>query len=95
MYTGEKQRGSQIEYSDQALLVMLTVKEVFPPTHRGVEGFVRSLFRVLKINLPVPDHVTLFERSKDLKENLPKKTSQSPNIVTPASTAGSVWMAQI
>ena len=73
----------------------LTVKEVFPPTRCGVEGFVRSLFRVLKINLPVPDHATLFERGKDLKVNLQKKPSQSPNIVTPAPTAGSVWMAQI
>ena len=36
MYTGEKQRGSQFEYSDQAILVMLTVKEVFHLTNRGV-----------------------------------------------------------
>jgi len=73
----------------------LTVKEVFPPTHRGVEGFVRSLFRMLKINLPVPDHATLFKRAKDLKVNLQKKPSQSPNIVTQSLTAGPVGMAQI
>jgi hypothetical protein len=60
---------------------MLTVKEVFHLTNRGVEGFVRSLFRMMKINLPVPDHSTLSKRGKDLKVNLPKKTSQSLNIV--------------
>jgi hypothetical protein len=81
MYTGEKQRGSQFDYTDQAILVMLTVKEVFHLTNRGVEGFVRSLFRMMKINLPVPDHSTLSKRGKDLKVNLPKKTSQSLNIV--------------
>ena len=81
MYTGKKQRGSQFEYTDQAILVLLTVKEVFHLTHRGVEGFVRSLFRMLKINLPVPDHSTLSRRSKDLQVKLPKKTSQSLNIV--------------
>ena len=81
MHTGEKQRGSQFDYSDQAILVMLTVKEVFHLTNRGVEGFVRSLFRMMKINLPVPDHSTLSKRGKDLKVNLPKKTSQSLNIV--------------
>jgi hypothetical protein len=81
MYTGEKQRGSQFEYSDQAILVMLTVKEVFHLTNRGVEGFVRSLFRMMKIDLPVPDHSTLSKRGKGLKVNLPKKSSQSLNIV--------------
>lgn len=81
MYVGEKQRGSQFDYTDQAILVMLTVKEIFHLTNRGVEGFVRSLFRMMKINLPVPDHSTLSKRGKDLKVKLPKKTSQSLNIV--------------
>lgn len=81
MHTGEKQRGSQFDYSDQAILVMLTVKEVFHLTNRGVEGFVRSIFRMMRINLPVPDHTTLSKRGKDLKVNLPKKTNQKLNIV--------------
>ena len=81
LHTGEKQRGSQFDYSDQAILVMLTVKEVFHLSNRGVEGFVRSLFRMMKIDLPVPDHSTLSKRGKELKVKLPKKTSQSLNIV--------------
>jgi len=81
LHTGEKQRGSQFEYSDQAILVMLTVKEVFHLSNRGVEGFVRSLFRMMKIDLPVPDHSTLSKRGKELTVKLPKKTSQSLNIV--------------
>ena len=81
MHTGEKQRGSQFDYSDQAILVMLTVKEVFHLTNRGVEGFVRSILRMMKINLPVPDHTTLSKRGKDLKVNLPKKANQKLNIV--------------
>ena len=81
MHTGKKQRGSQFDYSDQAILVMLTIKEVFHLTNRGVEGFVRSLFRMMKINLPVPDHSTLSKRGKKLKVNLPKKTNSRLNIV--------------
>lgn len=42
-HNGEKQRGSQFDYSDQAILVMLTVKEVFDLTNRETEGFMRSL----------------------------------------------------
>lgn len=79
--TGEKQRGSQFDYSDQAILIILTVKEVFHLTNRQTEGFMRSLFAVMKVNLPVPDHSTLSKRGKDLKVNLPKKSSQRLNIV--------------
>ena len=81
MHTGEKQRGSQFDYSDQAILVMLTVKEVFHLTNRGGEGFVRSVLRIMKINLPVPDHTTLSKRGKDLKVKVPKKAHQKLNIV--------------
>jgi hypothetical protein len=80
-HTGEKQRGSQFDYSDQAILVMLTMKEVFQLTNRQTEGFMRSLFALIKVNLPVPDHSTLSKRGKDLKVNLPKKSNQRLNIV--------------
>lgn len=81
LYVGEKQRGSQFDYTDQAILVLLTVKEVFHLSNRGVEGFVRSLFRMMRIDLPVPDHSTLSKCGKDLKVKLPKKSGQRLNIV--------------
>lgn len=80
-HTGEKQRGSQFDYSDQAILVMLMVKEVFHLTNRQTEGFMRSLFALMKVILPVPDHSTLSKRGKGLKVNLPKKSGQRLNIV--------------
>jgi len=60
---------------------MLTIKEVFHLTNRGVEGFVRSLFAMLNLPLPVPDHSTLSKRGKTLKVRLPKKSSGSLNLV--------------
>jgi len=81
LHTGEKQRGSQFDYSDKAIEIMLTVKEVFHLTNRQTEGFMHSLFAMLKIALPVPDHSTLSKRGKKLKVNLPKKANQSLNIV--------------
>ncbi len=80
-HTGEKQRGGQFYYSDQAILVMLTMKEVFHLTNRRTEGFMRSLFALMKIALRVPDHSTLSKRGRDLRVNLPKKTNPSLNIV--------------
>ena len=81
LYVGGKQRGSQFDYSDKAIEIMLTLKEVFHLTNRGVEGFVRSLFQMMKIDLPVPDHSTLSRRSKIMNVKLPKKTSGSLNLV--------------
>jgi hypothetical protein len=80
-YTGEKQRGSQFEYSEKAIEIMLTIKEVFHLTNRGVEGFVGSLFEMLNIDLCVPDHSTLSKRGKTLNVRLPKKTNKSLNLV--------------
>jgi hypothetical protein len=81
LYDGEKQRGSQFDYSDKAIEIMLTLKEVFHLTNRGVEGFVRSLFEMLKIEMPVPDHTTLSKRGKRLNVKLPRKTNGSLHLV--------------
>jgi hypothetical protein len=80
-YAGEKQRGSQFDYSDKAIEIMLTLKEIFHLTNRSAEGFVCSLFRMMKVDLPVPDHSTLSKRSKILKVKLLKKSSGSLNLV--------------
>lgn len=81
IHTGAKQRGSQFDYSDEALIIMLTVKEIFHLTNRATEGFLRSLFTMLKIALPVPDHSTLSKRGKGLKVKMPKQSGQRLNIV--------------
>jgi hypothetical protein len=81
LYTGENQRGSQFDYSDKAIEIMLTIKEVFHLTNRGVEGFVRSLFGLMKISLPVPDHSTLSRRGKTLQVKLLRKASSGLNLV--------------
>lgn len=81
LYSGDKQRGSQFDYSDQAILVMLTVKEIFHLSNRGVEGFMRSIFQLMNVRLPVPDHSTLSKRGKGLPVTLSKKSTRSLNIV--------------
>lgn len=81
LYTGEKQRGSQFDYSDQAIQTMLMIKEVFHLTNRSVEGLVRSMFQLINQPLPVPDHSTLPKRGKLLKVTLPKQTRGPLNVV--------------
>lgn len=84
-YTGPKQRGAQYEYSDQAIESMLTLKELFQLTNRGVEGFVRSVFEMMGIDLPVPDHTTLSIRGKQLNVELPLRVKGPVHIVMDSS----------
>jgi hypothetical protein len=81
LYTGEKRRGSQFEYSDQAIEIMLTIKEVFHLSNRGVEGFMRSVFAMLNLHLPIPDHTTLSKRGKGFSVRLPKNAQGGMNLV--------------
>lgn len=80
-YVGEKQRGSQFEYSAEAITIMLTMKNVFHLPNRATEGFVRSIFAMIGVSLSVPDHTTLSRRGKDLKVVLPKKARGHIDIV--------------
>jgi hypothetical protein len=84
-YVGEKQRGSQFDYSEQAILIMQLVKNVFHLPNRATEGFMRSVFAMLKISLSVPDHTTLSRRGKGLNVVLPKKASGHLDIVMDSS----------
>ena len=84
-FVGEKQRGSQFDYSEQAIIVMQTVKNVFHLPNRATEGFMRSIFAMLEILLSVPDHTTLSRRGKGLEVALPKKASGHLDIVMDSS----------
>jgi hypothetical protein len=84
-YDGPKQRGAQYKYSDQAIESMLMLKEIFHLPNRGVEGFVRSLFEMMRIDLPVPDHTTLSTRGKFLEVELPRRVKGSIHIVMDSS----------
>ena len=84
-YTGDKQRGAQFDYSEQAIVMMQTVKNVFHLPNRATEGFMHSIFAMLKISLSVPDHTTLSRRGKDLKVILPKKANGHLDVVMDSS----------
>lgn len=80
-YQGPLQRGSQFDYSAQAIEIMLTLKNVFHLPNRATEGFARSLFGLLKTGLPVPDHTTLCRRGKTLKVALPRRANGHLDLV--------------
>ena len=69
---GPKRRGGQPRYSDGAIQCLLMVRSFFHLTLRATEGFVRSVFQLINLELSVPDYTTICKRSKCLKVSLPK-----------------------
>jgi len=57
-------------YADTAILCALLIREVYHLPLRQTQGFIRSLFLLLKIDLPVPHYSTLCRRARRLSIKL-------------------------
>ena len=75
--TGEKPGGQPV-YSDLAIEAALTVRLVYGLALRQTEGFLRSVSRLLGLDLRIPDHTTLSRRSKDLDIKLYASAKAGP-----------------
>ncbi len=84
-HQGPVQQGAQFEYSDTAIVCLLTLRSVYHLTLRATEGFARSLFELMHLDLPVPDYSTLCRRAKTVRITLPKK-AEGPLHSGPAHT---------
>ena len=54
---------------------MLTLRSVYHLTLRATEGFARSLFELMEVDLAVPDYTTLCRRAATVRITLPKKAT--------------------
>jgi len=59
--------GGQRRYSDAAIETALIVRSVYGLALRQTEDFLRSVVRLLQLNIEIPDHSTLSRRSSTLK----------------------------
>jgi hypothetical protein len=63
-------RGRPLLYSDVAIRCCLLLREVFHLPLRQTQGLARSLFSMLKLNLPAPHYSLLSRRARHLKLSL-------------------------
>ena len=56
----------------------MTLRLVFHLPLRQSEGFLRSLFKLMGVDLDVPDHTTLSRRSASLDVSLARRISNGP-----------------
>ena len=71
-------RGKPSTYSDTAILCMATLEEVYRLPLRATEGLMRSVVRLLGVELAVPDYTTLSRRRRSLEIELPRRHKSEP-----------------
>lgn len=59
-------RGRQPDYSDLAIETTLSLRLVFKQGLRQIEGFMESIFKLMELDLQVPDHTTLSRRGQTI-----------------------------
>ncbi|MDE0831303.1 MAG: transposase, partial [Vicinamibacterales bacterium] len=71
-------RGGQLQYSDVAIETALTLRLLFHLPLRQTEGFLRSIFGMLGLDLSAPDHTTLSRRGRYLDPTLRGASTAGP-----------------
>lgn len=66
--------GRPATYSDEAILLMLVLREVYKRSLRNLQGFVQSLFQAMGLNLPVPSYSQISRRAKSLHKRVKRLT---------------------
>lgn len=87
--TGE--RGSSPTYTDEAIQAIASIKFVFHQAGRQACGLVESLFEIMRVDLPVPDHSTVSRRLAGLEVQLPLVSSKKARHIVCDSTGLKVY----
>ena len=69
--------GSSKDYTDEAIIVCHELRQVYKLPLRQTEGFINSLFRLMKASITCPDYTTLSKRLKQLNIKCPRYTKSS------------------
>lgn len=70
-------RGRPKRYSDEAILMLLLLREVYHLPLRGLQGFISSLFSFMGVRLPVPCYSQICRRAKHMKKALKRYKKRS------------------
>ena len=87
--TGEP--GASPTYTDLAIETLATVQAIYHQPGRQTQGLLQSIFELMNIDLPVPDHSTLSRRRKSLNVTLPLQDWSKPRHLVVDSTSVKVY----
>ncbi|MBM3456409.1 MAG: IS5 family transposase [Bacteroidetes bacterium] len=83
--------GRPEKYSDSAIQAICMVRFFFHLTLRSTEGFIRSLFNMMQITLPVPSYSRISRRMKWLNLDYKKLSSHKPTHIAIDSTGVKIY----
>ena len=83
-----KTRGGQPTYSDLAITVCLTLGMVYKQPLRQTEGFVRSLVKLMGVDIRVPDFSTFSRRGSGLDLSLKSRSDKAGPIYLVVDSTG-------
>jgi hypothetical protein len=83
--------GKPRTYSDTAVLCMATLKEVYHLPLRATQGLLRSIMKLLGLDLPVMDYSQLSCRCATLEVALPRRHKHEPLHMVVDSTGVKVF----
>ena len=69
-------RGAPRLYTDWAILIMVTLMEVYHLPLRQTQGFLLSIVALASLDLPVPHYTTLCRRRQTLEVCLPRQSAE-------------------
>lgn len=87
--TGEP--GASPTYTDLAIETMATVQAIYGLPGRQTQGFLQSVFGLMKLDLTAPDHSTLSRRRRQLTVSLPVKSCHKARHLVVDSTGVKVY----
>lgn len=78
-------------YSDDAILIALTVRMVYKLPLRSLEGFLRSMMALMSFSLPIPSYSQICRRASSLGKRLKTLSKKRPTDVVFDSTGLKVY----
>jgi transposase len=88
-YTGKAGRPST--YSNEAILMLLVLRERFGLPLRSLQGFVQSIFNLMRLNIVVPSYTQICRRAKSLHKQIKRLSKNNPNHLILDSTGLKVY----
>src|SRR5207249_6454995 len=74
-------RGGQPRYSALAITTALTLRAVFRLALRQTEELIASLLRLVGLDLPAPDHLTISRRGETLPVSQPRSGNEPVHLL--------------
>lgn len=78
-------------YSNDAILMLLILRERFHLTLRSLEGFSKSIFCMMGVNLPIPSYTQICRRANTLHKKITRLSSRFSGHIIFDSTGLKVY----